>query len=137
MVRSIGADHVVDYTAEDFTSGGERYDVMLDCVGNHSLSARRRVLTPKGTLVLVGGDVKGFGLITSLLGPALVSPFVGQRLLSFIARVTREDLIVLAELAQDGKVTPVIDREYPLSETADAIRYLELGHARGKVVVTV
>jgi NADPH:quinone reductase-like Zn-dependent oxidoreductase len=137
MVRSIGADHVVDYTAEDFTSRGERYDVLLDCVGNHSLSARRGVLTPKGTLVSVGGDVEGFGLIVSLLGPALVSPFVGQRLVWFIAKITREDLIVLAELAEDGKITPVIDREYPLSETAEAIRYLEAGHARGKIVITV
>lgn len=137
MVRSIGADHVVDYTAEDFTKSSERYDVMLDCIGNHSLSECRRVLTPKGGLVLVGGDVKGFGLLASLLGPVLVSPFVGQRLLSFLAKVTREDLTVLADLAEDGKITPVIDREYPLSDTAEAIRYLEAGHACGKVVITL
>ncbi|MGZ4334987.1 MAG: NAD(P)-dependent alcohol dehydrogenase [Gaiellaceae bacterium] len=137
MVRSIGADHVVDYTTDDFTKSSERYDVMLDCIGNHSLAERRRVLTPKGSLVLIGADVSGFGLVTSLLGPLVVSPFVGQRLLSFIAKITREDLTVLAELAEDGKITPVIDREYPLSDTSDAIRYLEAGHARGKVVITL
>jgi NADPH:quinone reductase-like Zn-dependent oxidoreductase len=137
MVRSIGADRVVDYTAEDFTKGTERYDVILDCIGNHSLSERRRVLTDKGALVLVGADVNGLGLITALLGPTVVSPFVGQRLVSFLAKITREDMAALADLAEDGMITPVIDREYPLSDTAEATRYLEAGHARGKVVVTI
>jgi NADPH:quinone reductase-like Zn-dependent oxidoreductase len=137
MVRSIGADRVVDYTAEDFTKGTEQYDVILDCIGNHSLSERRRVLTDKGALVLVGADVNGLGLITALLGPMVVSPFVGQRLVSFLAKITREDLAALADLAEDGRITPVIDREYPLTDTAEATRYLEAGHARGKVVVTI
>jgi NADPH:quinone reductase-like Zn-dependent oxidoreductase len=138
MVRSIGADHAVDYTVEDFTRSGQRYDLVLDTVGNRSLSDLRRALTPKGTLILAGG--KGgrlLGPLTLLLRARLLSRFVAQRLLSFIAKLRKDDLVVLNELIEAGKVTPVIDRTYPLSEAPEAIRYLEAGHARGKVVITV
>ena len=138
MVRSIGADHAVDYTVEDFTRSGQRYDLVLDTVGNRSLSDLRRALTPKGTLILAGG--KGgrlLGPLALLLRARLLSRFVAQRLLSFIAKLRKDDLVVLNELIEAGKVTPVIDRTYPLSEAPEAIRYLEAGHARGKVVITV
>jgi NADPH:quinone reductase-like Zn-dependent oxidoreductase len=144
MVRSIGADHVVDYTVEDFTRSGQRYDLMLHVAGNRSLSDLRRAITPKGTLVLVGagtGRQEGGG---GLLGPgalalaALVeSRFVGQRLIPFLAKVRNDDLVALKELVEAGKVMPVVGRTYPLSEAPEAIRYLESGHARGKTVITV
>jgi NADPH:quinone reductase-like Zn-dependent oxidoreductase len=144
MVRSIGADHVVDYTVEDFTRSGRRYDLILNVAGNRSLSDLRRALTPRGTLVLVGGGVGreggSGGVLRPLVQPlkALVlSRFVGQRLLTFIAAVRKADLVFLKELIEAGKVTPVVDRAYPLSEVPEAIRYLEAGHARGKVVVAV
>ena len=144
LVRSIGADDVVDYTVEDFTRSGRRYDLIVNVAGNRSLSDLRRALTPKGTLVFVGGGVGREGGSGGLLGPlalplkALVlSRFVGQRLLLFIAKIRKEDLVFLTELIEAGKVTPVIDRTYPLSEAPEAIRYLEAGHARGKVIVTV
>jgi NADPH:quinone reductase-like Zn-dependent oxidoreductase len=139
LVRSIGADQVVDYTQEDFTRGGQRYDLIFDTVGNHSFRRLRRVLTPTGTLIAIGGGKSG-----NFLGPLLypvralvLSRFVGQRLLPFMANINAGDLAVLKELIEAGKVTPVIDRTYPLSETTEAIRYLETGHARGKVVITV
>jgi NADPH:quinone reductase-like Zn-dependent oxidoreductase len=138
LVRSLGADEVVDYTADDFSRAGRRYDLIVDAVGNRSLRDLRRALTPKGTVVLVGG---GGG---RLLGPLalpfralVVSRFVSQRMLLMLAKVTKQDLVVLKELIEDGKVTPVIDRTYRLSEAPEAIRYLEAGHARGKVVVTL
>ncbi|WKX06656.1 NAD(P)-dependent alcohol dehydrogenase [Streptomyces sp. NL15-2K] len=141
LVRSLGADHVVDYTQEDFTRGGRRYDVVLDLVGNRSLGEFRRALTPTGTLVLSGGGVYEGG---SVLGPMslffkrrLVSPFVRQRLLELPAKPSKENLAALRELAESGKVTPVIERTYPLSEAAEAIRHLEQEHARAKIVVTV
>jgi NADPH:quinone reductase-like Zn-dependent oxidoreductase len=141
LVRSLGADHVVDYTQEDFTRGGRRYDVVLDLVGNRSLSEFRRALTPTGTLVLSGGGMYEGG---SLLGPMslffnrrLVSPFVRQRLLELPAKACKENLAALRELAESGKITPVIERTYPLSEAAAAIRHLEEEHARAKIVVTV
>ena len=139
MVRSIGADHVIDYTHEDFADGARRYDVILDIGGNASLSRLRRALTPKGTLVIAGGETDGrwLGGSDRQLRALLLSPFVGQKLGTFISRENHEDMIVLKELIEAGKVTPVIDRTYPLSEVPEAIRYLEQGHAQGKVVITV
>jgi NADPH:quinone reductase-like Zn-dependent oxidoreductase len=142
QVRSLGADRVIDYTQENFTRGDRRYDVVLDLVGNHSLGEFRRVLTPTGTLVLSGGGVYEGG---SLVGPMglflkrrLVAPFARhQRLLEISARQSRANLAALRELAESGKIAPVIERTYPLSEAAEAIRYLEVEHARAKVVVTV
>jgi NADPH:quinone reductase-like Zn-dependent oxidoreductase len=139
MVRSIGADHVIDYTREDFTKGGQRYDLLFDCVGNHSLSACRRVLNPKGICVMVG-DRTGRGMISLLarLTTALVlSRFVSQKFVTFLARPNKEDLMLMHDLMKTGKVTPIIDRTFLLSETPKAIRYLEKGHARGKVVITI
>jgi NADPH:quinone reductase-like Zn-dependent oxidoreductase len=142
MVRSIGADHIIDYTREDFAEGSEgeqRYDVILDIGGNSSLSRLRRALTPRGTLVLVGGEGGGrwLGVVNRLLRARLLSPFVGQKLGTFISSENHEDLIVLKELTESGKLTPVIDRTYSLAEAPEAIRYLEEGHARGKVAITV
>ncbi|MEI8335204.1 MAG: NAD(P)-dependent alcohol dehydrogenase [Chloroflexota bacterium] len=137
LVRSIGADRVIDYTAEDFTRGPDRYDLILDLVGNHSVSECRRALEPTGMLLLShGGRNDWIGPMGQILRALAVSRFVSQELLAFTAHVTREDLVVLKGLAEDGKVTPVIDRTYPLSESPDALRYLEAGHARGKVVIT-
>ncbi|MEV6950358.1 NAD(P)-dependent alcohol dehydrogenase [Streptomyces sp. NPDC051183] len=141
LVRSLGADHVVDYTREDFTRGGRRYDLVFDLVGNRSLSDLRRVLTPAGTLVLSGGGVSEGG---SLFGPMgliikgqALSRFAGHRLLVLTATQDRENLAELRRLAEAGSISPVIDRTYPLSEAPEAIRYLEVEHARAKVVVTV
>ncbi len=141
MVRSIGADHVIDYTRQNFTEGTQRYDVILDTVGNHSLSAFRRVMTPKGIYVGIGGGGPNDG---GFLGPlwrpirmVAYSPFVRQQFGTFISSVTKEDLTVLKELLETRKVTPVIDRAYTLPEVPAAIRYLEEGHARGKVIITV
>ena len=137
MVRSLGADHVIDYTQEDFTRRGQRYHVILDN-GYRSLSDCRRALTPSGTLVLVGGTTGRWidGLGRELKARAL-APIVRHRLRPFLAKPDGEDLTLLTELIEAGEVKPVIDRTYPLSEAPDAIRYLEEGHARGKVVITV
>ncbi|MDP9178403.1 MAG: NAD(P)-dependent alcohol dehydrogenase [Gemmatimonadota bacterium] len=139
MVQSIGADRVIDYTRENFTEGEQRYDLILDNAGNHSLSAVRRVLRPKGRYVQVGGPDKGqwVGPMTAPLKAVVFSRFVSQKFVMFIASGNRDDMTTLSDLMQAGKVTPVIDRRYALSEVADAIRYLEEGHARGKVVITV
>jgi NADPH:quinone reductase-like Zn-dependent oxidoreductase len=139
MVRSIGADQVIDYTREDFTETGQPYDLILDCVGNHALRHLRRALTAKGTLVVVGSEKGGnlLGPLAGLLGALVMSRFVSQRLVPFIAKIEKGDLVTLKDLIEAGKVTPVIDRTYPLSEVPEAIRYLEAGHARGKVVITV
>ena len=144
LVRSIGADHVLDYTVEDFARSGRRYDLILHVAGNRSLPDLRRALAPRGTLVLVGGGVGRDAGSGGLLGPmaqslraVVLSPFVGQRLRMVAAKVRKEDLVALAELIEAGKVTPVVDRSYPLSEVPQALEYLEAGHARGKVVVTV
>jgi NADPH:quinone reductase-like Zn-dependent oxidoreductase len=138
LVRSIGADHVVDYTQEDFTRTGERYDLILEMAGNRSLSDLRRALTPKGTLVLVGGSGgRWFMGIGRTLRAVMVSPFVGQRLRSFFSKPKREDLVVLKELLEAGKLTPVIDRTFPLSETAEAIRYVGERSTQGKTVISV
>jgi NADPH:quinone reductase-like Zn-dependent oxidoreductase len=138
LVRSIGADEVVDYTVDDFTRMERRYDLILDLVGNRSLSELRRALTPKGTVVLAGaGSRRRLGPVGQLLGALVLSRLVGQRLLPLLAQLRRDDLVVLNEMVEAGKLTPVVDRTYPLSEAPEAIRYLEAGHARGKVVVTV
>ncbi|SDP05942.1 NADPH:quinone reductase [Streptomyces sp. cf386] len=142
LVRSLGADRVIDYTQEDFTKGDRRYDVVLDLVGNRSLGEFRRVLTPTGALVLSGGGVYEGG---SFVGPMglflkrrLAAPFARhQRLLEISAIQSRANLAALRELAESGKIAPVVERTYPLSEAAEAIRYLEVEHARAKVVVTV
>ncbi len=133
LVRSIGADEVVDYTAEDFVGQGQQYDVVVDLVGNRQLSDLRRILTAKGTAVLIGGEGGVGGLVKTLV----LNLFVGQRLVTFIAKIDRGDLLVLSELMESGKVTPVVDRTYPLSEAPEAMAYLEAGHAQGKVVITV
>lgn len=140
LVRSLGADHVIDYTKEDFTKRGQLYDLIIDNVGNRSLSECRRVLKPKGTFVLVGGGgANEQGLIGPMAKPVklmLVSPFVSQKLAMILAELNHDDLALLADLMQSGKVKPVIDRTYKLSEVPEAIKYVEQGHARGKVVVT-
>jgi NADPH:quinone reductase-like Zn-dependent oxidoreductase len=139
MVRSLGADHVIDYTRDDFAEGEQRYDVILDIGGNPSLSRLRRALAPKGTLVIVGGETDGrwLGGTDRQIRALMLSPFLGQKLGTFISKENHEDMLVLKELIEAGKITPVIDRTYPLSEAPQAIRYLEQGHARGKVVITV
>ena len=138
MVRSIGADHVIDYTRDDFAEGEQRYDLILDIGGNSSLSRLRRALTPKGTLIITGGETDGrwLGGTDRQIRALVLSRFVGQKLGTFISTENHEDMIVLKELIESGKVTPVIDRTYPLSEVPEAIRYLEEGNARGKVVIT-
>jgi NADPH:quinone reductase-like Zn-dependent oxidoreductase len=139
MVRAIGADHVIDYTQDDFAKGEQRYDVILDTGGNASLSRLRRALTAKGTLVIVGGEKEGrwLGGSDRQIRALLLSRFIGQKLGTFVAGQTHDDMIVLKELIEAGKVTPVIDRAYPLSEVPEAIRYMRDGHARGKVVITL
>jgi NADPH:quinone reductase-like Zn-dependent oxidoreductase len=139
MVRSIGASHVVDYTREDFTAGAERYDLILDCVGNHSPSALRRVLAPDGVSISVGTQKKRWviGLLAHVIKPLALSLFVSQRFVILMAKLNSEDLNVLRGLMEAWKVTPVVDRQYKLSEAAEAVRYLEAGHARGKVVITL
>jgi NADPH:quinone reductase-like Zn-dependent oxidoreductase len=142
MVRSLGADHVIDYTKEDFTKGDQRYDVILDNVANHSLSECRRVLNPDGKYVLIGGggvnESKWVGPgLTHALKAMFLSKFVSQKMGMMLAELNHDDLAFLAGLMQSGKVTPVIDRTYKLSDLGDAIRYLEQGHARGKVVISV
>ena len=141
MVRSLGADHVIDYTKEDFTKGNERYDVILDNVGTQPLSGFRRVLKPNGILVMVGGggpnDGKWVGPMVRPLKAKLMSPFTGQKMGMMLAEPNQKDLTVLAEMMESGKLKPVIDRTYPLAEIREAIAYLEQGHARGKVIVTV
>jgi len=137
MVRSIGADHVIDYTQEDFTRNGQHYDLIYDAVGNRSVSDYKRALNPQGTCVVAGFSSMPrlfehlvLGLLRSKIGNKKVG-------LMGIAKINQKDLVFLKELLEAGKVVSVIDRRYPLSETAEAIRYLEEGHARGKVVITV
>jgi NADPH:quinone reductase-like Zn-dependent oxidoreductase len=139
LVRSIGADHVVDYTQEDFTRGEQRYDLVLDAVCNRPLSALRRVSTPDGAIVLVGAAKgrSGGRPILRLARGLLRGRFVSQTVVTYMAARNRDDLLFLKELMEGGKITPVIDRRYPLSEVPDAIRYLEAGHAQGKVVITI
>jgi NADPH:quinone reductase-like Zn-dependent oxidoreductase len=138
MVRSIGADHIIDYTQQDFTRSGQRYDLILEMAGNRSLSDLRRALTPKGTLVLVGGSGgKWFMGIGRTLRAVLVSPFAGQRLRSFFSKPRGADLVVLKELIEAGKLTPVIDRTFPLRESPEAISYVGERSTQGKTVITV
>ena len=140
LVRSIGADDVIDYTREDFTNGSMKWDVIVDTAGRRPLRQLRRALTPKGTLVVVGGDGGGRwtgGFFRGMLRGPLVSPFVGQKLMGLNSKVTEEDLQGVAELAEAGKLTPVIGHTYALSETPEAIRELEAGHAAGKLVIAV
>jgi NADPH:quinone reductase-like Zn-dependent oxidoreductase len=141
LVRSLGADRVIDYTKEDFTNGAERYDVIIDNVGTQPLSGFRRVLTPNGILVMIGGGGPNDG---GLIGPMgrpikalILSPFVSQKMGMMMADLNKQDLTTLGDLMQAGKVKAVIDRTYPLSQIAEAIRYLEAGHARGKVIITM
>jgi NADPH:quinone reductase-like Zn-dependent oxidoreductase len=139
LVRSIGADHVIDYTRDDFADGRQRYDAILDIGGNSSLSRLRRALTPTGTLVIIGGESDGrwLGGNDRQLRALLLSPFVSQKLRTLYPRENCADIAALTELIEGGKVTPVIDRTYRLSEAPKAIRYVEEGHARGKVVIAV
>jgi NADPH:quinone reductase-like Zn-dependent oxidoreductase len=139
LVRSIGADHVIDYTREDFAEGDQRYDLILDIGGNSSLSRLRRALASRGTLVITGGEGGGrwLGGTDRQIRALMLSRFVGQKLGTFISSENHEDMLVLKELIEAGKVTPVIDRTYPLREVPEAIRYLVEGHARGKVVISV
>jgi NADPH:quinone reductase-like Zn-dependent oxidoreductase len=139
LVRSIGADDVIDYTREDFADSGRRFDLILDIAGNRSVSHLRRALAPRGTLVIVGGEGGGrwFGGIDRQLRAMVLSPFVRQKLGTFISKANSADLVVLQELIEAGTLTPVIDSTYALGEVPQAIRHLDEGHARGKVVITV
>jgi NADPH:quinone reductase-like Zn-dependent oxidoreductase len=139
LVRSIGAAHVVDYTSEDFSDGRAQYDVILDNVGSLALTRLRRALTAKGTLVLNGGGSPGhvFGPVGTLLRAVVANAFVPQRLRPLPSRQKREELLAVTALIEDGKLIPIVDRTYPLADTADGLRHVEQGHARGKVVVTV
>lgn len=139
MVQSIGADHVIDYKRSDFTHGGQLYDVVVDIIGNHSLRAVRGVLNPGGRLVMVGGpsDDPWIGALRGPIKAMLLSPFVKEEIIFFVSSMNPDDLKVLADLMQSGRMTSVIDRRYKLSEAPEAVAYLETGRARGKVVITV
>ncbi|MGH2672564.1 MAG: NAD(P)-dependent alcohol dehydrogenase, partial [Actinomycetota bacterium] len=140
LVRSIGADDVIDYTREDFTDGSRRWDVIIDTAGRRPLRALRRALTPRGTLVVVGGDGGGRwtgGFLRGMLRGPLVSLFVGQKLQGLSTKERAEDVQAVNELIEAGKVKPVIDRTYSLVEAPDAVRYLAEGHPRGKIVISV
>jgi NADPH:quinone reductase-like Zn-dependent oxidoreductase len=139
LVRSLGADHVIDYKREEITETGQRFDLILDIGGNRTLSHLRSALTPRGTLVIVGGEEGGrwLGGVDRLLRALLLSPFVSHNLRGFVAKGKKEDLQFLREQIEAGKVTPIVDRTFPLSEVPAAIRYLIEGHARGKIVITV
>ena len=139
LVRSLGADHIIDYTREDFTQNGQHYDLILDTVETHSLWAYKRALTPDGAYVMVGSTTpyKWFGFLAKPIGALLISPFTKQKVKLILAELSRQDLDTIAAWMQSGKVVPVIDRTFKLPEAAKALSYLERGHARGKVVVTV
>src|SRR5213079_2313331 len=141
MVRSLGTDHVIDYTKEDFTKGEQRYDVILDNVPNHSLSECRRILNPAGKYVMIGGggpnDSRWVGPFGRLIQTMVLSPFTSQKMGMMMADANGKDLSILADMMQSGKLKPIIDRTYKLNELSAAIAYLEEGHARGKVVITV
>jgi NADPH:quinone reductase-like Zn-dependent oxidoreductase len=138
-VRSLGADHVIDYTKEDFTKGAQRYDVILDNVGNQPLLSMRRALVPHGKYIMIGGGgIADQGLLGPMARPLkamVLSPFISQEMGMMMSDPTQKDMIQIADLMQAGKVTPVIDRRYTLSQVPEAIGYLEQGHARGKVVI--
>ena len=138
MVRSIGADRVIDYTQEDFTKSAQRYDLFFDCVGNHSLSASMRALNPKGIYIGAGGTTDNWmiGPLVRAISSLALSLFGSQKFLTLLAKPSKQDLIWMREHMESRKITPVIDRRYSLNEVPDAIRYLETGHARGKVMIT-
>ena len=135
MVRSIGADHVIDYTQEDFTRNGQRYDLILAANGYHSILGYKRALSPKGAYVMTGGSMAQM-FQAMLLGP-LISMTGNKKMGNLMAKLNQKDLVFMKELLEAGKVVPVIERRYPLSQVAEAIRYLEEGHAQGKVVITL
>ena len=135
LVRSLGADRVIDYTREDFTEGSDRYDLILDNVGNRTLSAMKRVLNPHGKCVMTGAPKKLSAVFTRILKAFAWSPFLRQKFKFFIAHINQDDLTLFCDLIQVRKVTPVIDRRYSLMQTADAIAYVEEGHARAKVLI--
>ncbi len=135
LVRSLGADRIIDYTCDDFTQGSERYDLLLDNVGNRTLSDMRRVLGPNGKCVMAGAPKELRAVLTRLLKAYAWSPFIRQKFTFFIAKMNRDDLTTLCELSRAGKLIPQIDRRYPLNETAAALAYVEEGHARAKVVI--
>src|SRR5256884_1152202 len=139
LVRSIGADHVIDYTREDFTRSGRRYDLMFDVAGSRSWSERKRILNPQATLVIVGAPKGGrlMGPLSHIVRVRLAALRSGRKVVWFIAKMNKPDIAVLRDLLQARKVTPVIDRRYKLSEVPDALRYLGEGHAQGKIVITV
>lgn len=139
MVRSIGADRVIDYTQEDFTESAQHYDLFFDGVGNHSLSASRRVLSPKGIYVGAGGTTDNWTIrpLLRAISSLVLSMFGNQKLLIVLAKPSKQDLTWMRERIESGKITPVIDRRYNLNEVPEAIRYLETGHARGKVIITL
>jgi NADPH:quinone reductase-like Zn-dependent oxidoreductase len=142
LVKSIGADHVIDYSKEDFTKTGQHYDLIYDLVGNHSFSERRQILTTNGICVLAGIGGAGFhpeswGRVAGNFKSAFLSKFTSQKFVTYIARITKDDLNVLRELMETGKLRPVVDRTYKLNDTQAAVRYMEEGHARGKVVITI
>lgn len=138
MVRSIGADRVIDYTKEDFTRSGSRYDLVLDAYANHSRSEYRRVLNPTGRYVIVGGPWTGvIRLLAHLIAAGLWSRFSKRKVLTLMARNRKEDLVVLRELIETDRVRPVLDRTYTLEDVPQAVRYMEEGHPRGKVVITL
>jgi NADPH:quinone reductase-like Zn-dependent oxidoreductase len=138
LVRSLGADQVIDYTKEDFTNGAERYDLILDMVGNKGLLECRRALKPDGRYIMIGGP-KGRWVapMDTIVRAFLLKPFIKQEMSFMMSEVKRDDLLVLRDLMQSGKVTPVIDKSYPLNQTSEAVAYVETGRARGKVVITV
>lgn len=139
-VRSLGADRVIDYAQQNFTDSGQTYDVVFDLVGNHPLSALRRALHTKGIYVGCGGggpDRSSADLLFKMIAPRLINPFVSQKLTGVLAKINPADLSLLADLAASGKITPVLDQSFTLGEIADAIRYVEQCHARGKVTITV
>lgn len=139
LVRSIGADHVIDYKTADFAAGGDHFDVIIDIGGNATLARLRSVLTAKGTLVITGGETAGrwLGGADRQIRAQVLSLFIGQKLRTFIASVNAEDLTALKDMLENGTLTPVLDRTYPLSEVPAAIVYLDEGHARGKVAIAV
>ena len=139
LLRSIGADHVVDYTQHDFTKAQQQYDLIFDCVSNHSLSEYRQLLGANGVLVMAG-DRTGrgmLGIVGRLLAALMLTKLTRQRFVTFLAKPRQADLVTIQELIRVGKVKPVLDKGYSLSQTPEAIRYLEQKHARGKVVITV
>jgi NADPH:quinone reductase-like Zn-dependent oxidoreductase len=139
LVRALGAQQVVDYTKEDVTQGAQRFDLIVDTVGNRGLLDYRRIMNPHGTLVIVGGQNVGnwLGPLARPIYALLLRPFVSQRFEPFLAELNQQDLAMLSDLMRSGKLTSVIDRRYPLAQAADALAYLEQGHARGKVVIDV